>query len=36
MLERASGSITLDLDSHVLPDMQQIAAEAMDAALGGC
>jgi integrase len=34
MLGHASVSITLDLYSHVLPDMQQIAAEAMDTALG--
>ncbi len=34
MLGHASVSITLDLYSHVLPDMQQMAAEAMDAALG--
>ncbi len=35
MLGHASVSITLDLYSHVLPDMQQVAAEAMDTALGG-
>ena len=34
MLGHASISITLDIYSHVLPDMQDQAAAAMDAALG--
>jgi integrase len=34
MLGHASVSITLDIYSHVLPDMQDQAAAAMDAALG--
>ncbi len=34
MLEHASVSITLDLYSHILPDMQQTATAAMDALLG--
>jgi integrase len=35
MLGHASVSITLDIYSHVLPDMQESAARAMDEALGG-
>ncbi len=35
MLGHASVSITLDTYSHVLPDMQESAARAMDEALGG-
>ncbi len=35
MLGHASVTITLDLYSHVLPDMQQVATAAMDAVLGG-
>ena len=34
MLGHASIGITLDIYSHVLPDMQQHAAAEMDAALG--
>lgn len=34
MLGHASISITLDTYSHVLPDMPDLAAAAMDAALG--
>jgi integrase len=34
MLGHASVSITLDTYSHVLPDMQESAARAMDEALG--
>jgi hypothetical protein len=34
MLGHATISITLDIYSHVLPDMQAQAAAAMDAALG--
>ena len=33
-LGRASITITLNTHSHVLPDMQESAAEAMGAALG--
>jgi integrase len=35
MLGHASVGITLDIYSHVLPDMQEQAAAQMDAALGG-
>lgn len=35
MLGHASLATTLDLYSHVLPDMQQQAAAAMDAVLEG-
>ena len=35
MLGHAIIAITLDIYSHVLPDMQQQAAAAMEAALGG-
>jgi integrase len=35
MLGHANVSITLDTYSHVLPDMQNGAASAMDEALGG-
>lgn len=35
MLGHASIAITLDIYSHVLPDMQAQAADAMDAALDG-
>lgn len=35
MLGHASVAITLDLYSHVQPDMQRQAAAAMGAALGG-
>jgi integrase len=34
MLGHASVAITLDVYSHVLPDMQQDAAETMAAVLG--
>jgi hypothetical protein len=34
MLGHATIAITLDTYSHVLPDMQQQAAAAMEAALG--
>jgi integrase len=34
LLGHATVSITLDLYSHVLPDMQQEAADAMASALG--
>ena len=35
MLGHATIAITLDIYSHVLPDMQQQAAAAMEATLGG-
>jgi integrase len=35
MLGHASITITLNIYAHVLPDMQDSAANAMEAALGG-
>ncbi len=34
MLGHASVSITLDVYSHLMPDMQEIAAKALEEALG--